>query len=73
MVHRHTRAESRAKEAAQLSSQVEHEFDLYQRDTFIVSPQFAYLFTKKTKRMDRDAISSWLRTVAETKRHQMIF
>jgi hypothetical protein len=76
-VHGHTLEEEKLREKERLQSQVEEEFSLYHKDPFIVSPQFAYLFTTKTKEehqwMDRDALSSWLHTVAEAKSHQLNF
>jgi hypothetical protein len=53
------------------------EYGLYAEDPFIVSPQFATLFTKSTlqerREMDRDSLACWLRSVEEAKRHQSVF
>ncbi len=76
-VHGHTLEEEKLREKERLQSQVEEEFSLYHKDPFIVSPQFAYLFTRKTKEerqwLDRDALSSWLHTVAEAISHRLNF
>jgi hypothetical protein len=76
-VHGHTIEENKEKERSQLQKRVDIEFRLYQVDPFIVSPQFGYLFTKKSQRerenMDRDSIDCWLRSVEEAKKHQAVF
>jgi hypothetical protein len=77
VVHGHSKEEEKAREKERLQRLVEEEFKLYQGDQFIVSPQFAYLFSRRTKeerlQMDRDALSSWLRTVQEAKNYQIYF
>ncbi len=77
VVHGATVEEEILRDREKLGQQVDDAFNQFQRDPFIVSPQFSFLFTKKSKddrkRMDRDAISSWLRTVAEAMKHQEKF
>ena len=56
---------------------VEMEYGLYAADHFIVSPQLAILFTKRSKRehqkMDRDSLDCSLCSVEEAKRSQAAF
>jgi hypothetical protein len=73
----HTAEEAKTKELAHLQQQVTHEFELYEEDPFLISPQFRSLFTNKDLptrlQMGRDALSSRLRSVKEAKRHQENF
>ncbi len=76
-VYGHTIEEGKEKERSNLQHRVEIEYGLYAEDPFLVSPQFATLFTKKTlqvrRDMDRDSLACWLRSVEEAKRHQSVF
>ncbi len=73
-VYGHTIEEGKEKEWSNLQHRVGIEYGLYAEDPFIVSPQFATLFTRKTlqerREMDRDSLACWLRSVEEAKWHQ---
>jgi hypothetical protein len=78
VVHGTTGEEEILRDREKLGQQVDDAFNQFQSVSFIVySPQFSFLFTKKSKddrkQMDRDAITSWLRTVAEAMKHQEKF
>jgi hypothetical protein len=68
-VYGHTVEEKRENERQQLQNKIEQEFREYKANPFVVSPQHISLFTRRTlrdrKRMDRDSMASWLRSVEE--------
>ena len=72
-----TAKEQAEKRLASLRAQVTEEYQLYEADPFIVSPQYNSLFLKKTLqdrlKMSQDSLSSWLRSVKEAKQFQCVF
>ncbi len=66
-----TKEEAKMKELEHLHQRVRHEYDLYAKDPFLVSPQFASLFNKKSLKdslyMGIDSITCWLLSVDEAK------
>ncbi len=77
IVHGTTAKEQAEKRLASLRAQVTEEYQLYEADPFIVSPQYNSLFLKKTLqdrlKMSQDSLSSWLRSVKEAKQFQCVF
>jgi hypothetical protein len=77
IVHGHTAEETKCKEADALRHRIKEEYASYLADKYIVSPQYTFLFTNRTLQealsMDRDSMSSWLRTVVIARENQMIF
>jgi hypothetical protein len=77
IVHGHTAEETKCKEADALWHRIKEEYASYLADKYIVSPQYSFLFTNRTLQetlsMDRDSMSSWLRTVVIARENQMIF
>jgi hypothetical protein len=77
IVHGASKEEEKEKRLEQLHQHVCHEYSLYESDPFLISPQFASLFTKKSINdrlcMDIDSLTCWLRSVEEAKWHQLHF
>jgi hypothetical protein len=77
VVYGATKEDAKAKELEHLHQRVRHEYHLFSNDPFLVSPQFASLFSKKSLqerlRMDIDSMTCWLRSVEEAKHHQANF
>jgi hypothetical protein len=77
IVHGSTIAERQEKILSDLRLRVTEEYNSYEQDPFIVSPQFNSLFRKKSLedrlRMGCDSLSSWLRSVKEAKVYQKVF
>jgi hypothetical protein len=76
VVHGHTSNEAKQREFDTLHSQVRAELAAYRTDKFIVSPEFSFLYTRKTEEermlMDRDSLAAWLRSIKAAKTHHQI-
>jgi hypothetical protein len=76
-VYGQTKEEKRNKALQALQAKFEYEYKLYATNNFIISPQFASLFTKNSLKdrmsMGQDSISCWIQSVDEAKRHQLNF
>jgi hypothetical protein len=77
VVHGHTIEAAKTQEFIALRARIREELAQYQADRFIVSPKYAFLFTKlpisERLQQDRDSMTAWLRSVELAKTNQQVF
>jgi hypothetical protein len=77
VVHGQTNEAAKTQEFIALQTRIQEEFAQYQADRFLISPKYAFLFTKfpiaGRLQQDRDSMAAWLRSVELAKANQQVF